>query len=950
MSHDLANAERPLPDLPHAALAATAIGVIITTSEGVSAEFSAAEGLRRLAGEPHLVCHAPYTIERLALVANEPREARRAASQMRHFDIAELFLFVRPAQFAVPTPKGIARALGIRASDDGKALRLTAEILLKDLSRAEYPHRREVMQLAGFLVRSNWPWARAAAAALGPSEGRRGAEVFATGLNVWDRLPEWEDDGPPVKPSQHAVEPEEALGVLDMLLGDEAEARPQQKSYCAAATRAFAPRRSKHENTILLAEAGTGLGKTLAYLAPAHLWSRKNTAPVWISTFTKNLQRQLEQETARLYPDTAERRERIVIRKGRENYLCLLNMQEAFGRLMAQNSRSTLIAALIARWARHSRDGDMVGGDFPAWLMGLVAESGLEEGRTATPLSLGLTDRRGECIYSACPHYRRCFIEKAVRAGRKAEIVIANHALVLHQVAVDHALGPADGGEQEISGNLRRLIFDEGHHLFDAADSAFSGHLTAHETAELRRWIRGPEVQGRRGRSLADRLADLIGDEDEADKLLQTTALFARQLPGPGWARRIQAGVPEGPTELFLALVRRQVLARSENDSGQTLETDCQPLLEGLREEAGMLAAALIDLKRPMLQLAKVLLKKLEDEAAELGSAERARIEAVARSLRRRGQLMIGGWVDMLGRILERPDPAFVDWFSVEQSYGREIDVGLHSHWVDPTEPLAEAVLKQADGVLITSATLKDRPFESPEDWQNAEMRTGVVHLPYAVARISHDSPFDYPGNSKVIVVNDVNREDMDQLGAAYRELFLAAGGGALGLFTAISRLRAVHRRLLQPLAQRGVTLFAQHVDPIDTGTLVDMFRADDDACLLGTDAVRDGVDVPGRSLRLIVLDRVPWAQPTILERARRREFGGNAYQDMIVRLRLRQAFGRLIRKVSDRGMFVTLDPRLATRFTSAFPAGMAIQRMGLVEAIESVTHFLGLASGTERT
>ncbi|MGH6874200.1 MAG: helicase C-terminal domain-containing protein, partial [Aestuariivirgaceae bacterium] len=486
-------------------------------------------------------------------------------------------------------------------------------------------------------------------------------------------------------------------------------------------------------------------------------------------------------------------------------------------------------------------------------------------------------------------------------------------------------------------------------HLFDAADSAFSGHLTAHETAELRRWIRGPEVQGRRGRSLAARLADLIGDEDEADKLLQATALLARQLPGPGWGRRIQAGVPEGPTELFLSLVRQQVLARSENGSGQTLEADCQPLVDGLREEAGMLAAYLIDLKRPMMQLATALLKKLEDEAGELGSAERARIEAVARSLKRRGALMVGGWVDMLSRILERPDPAFIDWFSVEQQYGRETDVGLHSHWVDPTEPLAEAVLKQADGVLITSATLKDRPFESPEDWQNAEMRTGVVHLPYAVGRISHDSPFDYARNSRVIVVNDVNREDMDQLGAAYRELFLAAGGGALGLFTAISRLRAVHRRLLQPLAQRGLMLFAQHVDPIDTGTLVDMFRADDDACLLGTDAVRDGVDVPGRSLRLIVLDRVPWAQPTILERTRRLEFGGNAYQDMIVRLRLRQAFGRLIRKASDRGVFVILDPRLATRFTTAFPPGIAIQRMGLVEAIEPVTDFLGLAPGAER-
>ena len=90
----------------------------------------------------------------------------------------------------------------------------------------------------------------------------------------------------------------------------------------------------------------------------------------------------------------------------------------------------------------------------------------------------------------------------------------------------------------------------------------------------------------------------------------------------------------------------------------------------------------------------------------------------------------------------------------------------------------------------------------------------------------------------------------------------------------------------------------------MDTGTLVDMFRAERDACLLGTDAVRDGVDVPGDSLRLIVLDRVPWGTPTILERARKEMFGGNAYTDMVVRLRLRQAFGRLIRRAGDRGQF----------------------------------------------
>ena len=167
--------------------------------------------------------------------------------------------------------------------------------------------------------------------------------------------------------------------------------------------------------------------------------------------------------------------------------------------------------------------------------------------------------------------------------------------------------------------------------------------------------------------------------------------------------------------------------------------------------------------------------------------------------------------------------------------------------------------------------------------------------------------------------------------------MFLATGGGALGLFTAIARLKAVHKRLAPALAKKGLPLYAQHVDPMDTGTLVDMFRAERDACLLGTDAVRDGVDVPGDSLRLIVMDRVPWGTPTILERARAEAFGGNAYKDMVVRLRLRQAFGRLIRQEGDRGAFVILDPRLATRFTTAFPPGIRVDRVGLVEAIDLV-------------
>ena len=158
---------------------------------------------------------------------------------------------------------------------------------------------------------------------------------------------------------------------------------------------------------------------------------------------------------------------------------------------------------------------------------------------------------------------------------------------------------------------------------------------------------------------------------------------------------------------------------------------------------------------------------------------------------------------------------------------------------------------------------------------------------------------------------HDVARDDLRQVAAAYRELFLAAGGGGLGLFTAIRRLRAVHQRDRAGRWRRqGCRCYAQHVDPLDVGTLVDIFRAEEDACLLGTDAVRDGVDVPGRSLRLIVFDRVPWPRPDILHQARRDAFGGRAYDDMLARLRLKQAFGRLIRRADDHGVFVMLDRR----------------------------------------
>jgi ATP-dependent DNA helicase DinG len=139
----------------------------------------------------------------------------------------------------------------------------------------------------------------------------------------------------------------------------------------------------------------------------------------------------------------------------------------------------------------------------------------------------------------------------------------------------------------------------------------------------------------------------------------------------------------------------------------------------------------------------------------------------------------------------------------------------------------------------------------------------------------SAESPFDYASQAEVLIVTDVPKGDIPALAGAYARLIEAAGGGALGLFTAIRRLRAVYGRIADRLARAGLPLYAQHVDPIDTGTLVDIFRDDPRASLLGTDALRDGVDVPGHSLRLVMMEQVPWPKPSILHRARRLAGGG---------------------------------------------------------------------------
>ena len=424
-------------------------------------------------------------------------------------------------------------------------------------------------------------------------------------------------------------------------------------------------------------------------------------------------------------------------------------------------------------------------------------------------------------------------------------------------------------------------------------------------------------------RGLEERLKDLIADDEAAQEALDEAVQAASALAGEGWTQRLGAG-PRGPGEVFLAAgLPPCPRPQPDDEAFYSLEAETQPLS---RDDAGRrcrhLSRGLKRIADPLAELARLLRKKMDDKTADAGALHQARgwkRRRAAWTAAPRPSCPPGSRCWRRWRTARSPTSSSTGSRSPARTAAMPMS-GWNGIGSIPPSRWPAAVLEPAHGALITSATLRDTGGEHDDHWASAEVRTGAGHLAQPARRAHFGSPFQYEDQSRIFVVNDMPRRDPDALAAAYRELFLASGGGALGLFTAVRALRdtgSPHRRSRWPHA--GLTLYAQHMDRLDTGALVDLFRAEENACLLGTDALRDGVDVPGRSLRLVVFDKVPWPKPTILHKARRARFG-KGYDDLLTRFRLKQAFGRLIRGPEDKGCFVILEGATPSRLLTAFP------------------------------
>jgi ATP-dependent DNA helicase DinG len=909
--------------MAHPALFANHNAAYLLTARGEVMSVDVAKVGLRVPSGPVIVCHAPLTLQRVGKVGFTP------------YDVLELFAFIHPGKFLVPSPVGLAQALDIPVptalEDYPETLQIAVDQLLNDAAALPDGIRRDLHDLATLMGMNDkgWVWTDVVLPhLLAPKDDtvRTPREVFARLLK---RLPETLTPTASGEVSYHPVAIDDVLARLDLLLhqGTAREERSDQKEYATAVTNMFAPPDVKGEPNVLVAEAGTGIGKTLGYLAPSTLWAERNGGSVWVSTYTKNLQKQLDQELKKLPLNDADRDRYAVTRKGRENYLCLLNFADfAGGAAFRPTVQAVVAAGLLARWISVTRDGDFTGVDYPGWLTGLM-------GVANTTM---MADRRGECIHGGCEFYDRCFIERSVRKAGQARIVLANHTLVMIEAARLDA-------DDRLPGHF---IFDEGHHLIDAADGVFATSLSLMEGYDLRRWLIGNEVSGRKSRlkGLKRRLEDLATDED-GKAILDAVTHHARILPGEEALNRLRDHQPQGTMEHLLLAVFEQIQARASNDDqGYSLETPVDPLHDTVREKLVDLIKDLQHIQKPLNNLIAYLGRKLEREAADMNADQRQRIQVTILGLERRSHQTLAGWISLAQDLVAgTKNPDNVSWMEITRNDNRIFDVGIFRHWRNPMQPFAAVMKDRIKGAVMTSATLRDR--RDDEGWAHARLSTGVDLLTPVPVLCSFPSPFDYADKTRVIVINDVNKSRMEEVAGAYRALFAASQGGALGLFTAIQRLRAVQQRIVGPLEQDGLQLYAQHVDKMDNGTLVDLFRADRHACLLGTDAMRDGVDVPGDSLRLLVYDRVPWPIASLLHKARREIFGGRVYDEQIVRLRLKQAYGRLIRRSTDRGVFVMLDSALPSRLHDAFPAGVTVEKVPLDEACRMITGFLGLFS-----
>lgn len=754
--------------------------------------------------------------------------------------------------------------------------------------------------------------------------------------------------------------------------GIDFEHRPEQGIMARAAMDAMEAR------SRLLAEAGTGVGKSFAYLVPAILRAVLHNETVVVATATISLQEQLIQKDIPLLHRTLAdwdlgpgARELVpVLAKGRGNYLSIRRLKIASERQDAilYDAESKTSLHVIQDWSYDTKDGTL--SSLPA----LERPEVWDHVRSDTD----------NCMGRKCPTYQKCFYQAARRELEKANLIVCNHALFFSDLAMRQR---PSGGGGAILPPYDQVILDEAHNVEDAACEHFGLSLAQPRVNRLLRTLfsprRGKGYLMERQLQLAPAGADaveravhlVINAEDAAKRFFEALLEYAQRNRANS-GRIVRPDVIDNdltPAMRDVAVRLRNIREKIENEQDRFE-------LQSYARRAADIADTAEALVAQTMQ-GYVYWVEIDDKGTGRGRGFGPRVELacapveVAPILRRvlfdPAVELKPAHIDEGGELDTAVEEYDIDSFAHEESEHGDAGDNPFNHDGDhassPAAADAVPAKRKPLGIVLTSATLATRTASPDEQVERAE--TAFAHAiqnlglppPPDTRVLQLGSPFDYAKQATLFVdlslpnpksgdarrsedgsasVGDVSGKGyLDALAGRVLHHIKATDGGAFVLFTSFATLNAVADRIKGELDRQDIALFAQGRDGPRTLVLKKFIEAER-AVLLGAATFWQGVDVRGERLRNVIITRLPFEPPdrplTQARMERIENQGGNSFaQDSLPRaiIRFKQGFGRLIRSKSDRGRVVILDPRIKTArygrmFLSALPPGVRIEEV----------------------
>ena len=679
-----------------------------------------------------------------------------------------------------------------------------------------------------------------------------------------DRYPPLENPETP-----NALNAEEVASVLEYggpfsQYFESYEHRPEQVEMLKVVTNALS-----HGNHLMV-EAGTGVGKSFAYLVPAALFAIQNNTRVVVSTNTINLQDQLIQKDIPDLRAALKLDLRAAVLKGRGNYLCPRRF-ENLRQYGPRNADEMRVLAKVLVWQMQNESGDRnelnLNGnpEREVWL-----KISAEDDACTTDTCIKRTG-------GACPFHR------AKSAAQTAHLLIVNHALLLSDVATGSKVLP----------EYSYLIVDEAHHLESATTNALSFRLTQFDMDRMLKEIGGSNA-GVLGRVLGE-TKDTLRPSDFG--LLQQKISRATDM-----AFRLQ----EQNREFFNTLSEFATLQREDQpQSNYSWQARILPATRTLPhwddveikwDETGgtmnLLLNALEEIHKAASDLYSDGHDNLEDMIGDIGNVYRRLNEA---------------YNNMTGMI-SQPNQGLVYWIEVNPR-GEKLSLNAAPLRVGPM--IEENLWHQKASVILTSATLT-----AHNEFQYLRNTLGADEAD----ELQLGSPFDYESSTLLYVANDIPEPNasgyQQMLDRSLIATAKATGGRMLVLFTSYTALKKTAKAITGPLAREDIYVYEQG-DGASPNALLESFKSTERAVLLGTRSFWEGVDVPGDALSVVVITKLPFDVPTdplIAARSEMYEDSFNEYYLPEAILKFRQGFGRLIRTASDRGIVAILDRRVLTK------------------------------------